>query len=419
MRSDMDLASLQAFLKRINYKGQTNVSHETLKELHKSYVFSIPFENLDIHCNVPLSLHYQDLYSKIVIRERGGYCYELNGLFYYALKAMGFSAHLCHSRLVSDEGNLLPDSAHMVILIELEKRYLADVGWGEGGFIYPLCLDEKEEQYQQEHVYQCSHDGDRFSIWRKGKKDQWAKLYDLTLNKRDLEDFQERNHYHQVTTYSPFSKERICVKPTPEGYIILRGDQLRYTTLQGEKTRKITNNEEYRHILKRDFNLHLDINLPILFTQEEYSLRSPRNRTEWSTYHRIRKEQIHDRYSSLKPYVSHNVEEWKINNFPLVFTRKSDEKIFGTIRIDILNRLEASLRWISVDAPFTRQGLGKKMLTLAENFLQQRNIKLVRIPVEHGSKDFYTRLGYTEMLWPHMPNNAGTLSMGKKIPALP
>ncbi|MBY0500413.1 MAG: GNAT family N-acetyltransferase [Alphaproteobacteria bacterium] len=414
----MDVAALQAFLKRVNYKGRTNVSHETLKELHKSYVFSVPFENLDIHCNVPLSLHYQDLFNKIVLRERGGYCYELNSLFYYALKTMGFSAHLCLSRLANDKGNLLPDSVHMVILIELEQRYLADVGWGEGGFIYPLCLDEKKEQYQKDHAYLCSNEGDVFSIWRKDKKDRWAKLYDLTLDKRDLEDFQERNHYHQVTIHSPFSKERICIKPTKDGYISLRGDQLKYATQNAKETAKITNNEGYRRILKRDFNLHLDINLPILFTEEKYNLRSPRNRTEWRTYHRIRKEQIHDRYNSLKPYVSHDVEEWEVNHFPLVFTPKSDEDIFGTLRIDLLNDLEASLRWIAIDAPFTGQGLGKKMLSLAENFLQQRNITLVRIPVEPDSKDFYAHLGYTEMFWPNMPHNAGPISMGKRIPVL-
>ncbi|MGH2486980.1 MAG: arylamine N-acetyltransferase, partial [Ktedonobacterales bacterium] len=50
-----------------------------LRALHQAHLLAVPFENLSIHYDQPITLEDATLYDKIVRRQRGGFCYELNG----------------------------------------------------------------------------------------------------------------------------------------------------------------------------------------------------------------------------------------------------------------------------------------------------------------------------------------------------
>ena len=53
----------------------------TLRDLHRAHRLAIPYENLDIHLGVPLTLDPERIFAKLVDERRGGWCYEMNGLF--------------------------------------------------------------------------------------------------------------------------------------------------------------------------------------------------------------------------------------------------------------------------------------------------------------------------------------------------
>lgn len=84
------LMDLLAYLERIKYSGECIASSDTLRALHLAHVLAVPFENLDNFLGRPVSLEPADLFAKIVTAKRGGYCFELNGLFSLLLEAMGF-----------------------------------------------------------------------------------------------------------------------------------------------------------------------------------------------------------------------------------------------------------------------------------------------------------------------------------------
>jgi N-hydroxyarylamine O-acetyltransferase len=73
--------NVPAYLGRIGYNGSLAPSIGVLRELHRAHLFSVPFENLDIHLGRPIVLDEARFFQKIVERRRGGFCYELNGLF--------------------------------------------------------------------------------------------------------------------------------------------------------------------------------------------------------------------------------------------------------------------------------------------------------------------------------------------------
>ncbi|HYK47600.1 MAG TPA: arylamine N-acetyltransferase, partial [Parafilimonas sp.] len=70
------------YLRRINYEGTREPNLTLLAALQKQHLLHVPFENLDIHYKTPIELNVPRIFEKVVHNKRGGFCYELNGLFY-------------------------------------------------------------------------------------------------------------------------------------------------------------------------------------------------------------------------------------------------------------------------------------------------------------------------------------------------
>ena len=88
---------IKKYLDRIGYNGEVKPAPEVLGALQKNHLLNIPFENLDIHYNNPIILDTKRFFNKIILRKRGGFCYELNGLFYMLLIEFGFDAKIISS----------------------------------------------------------------------------------------------------------------------------------------------------------------------------------------------------------------------------------------------------------------------------------------------------------------------------------
>src|SRR6267142_5206908 len=116
----------QAYLKRINYTGPSAPGAETLRLLQVAHLRTVPFENLSIHSGEPIVLDDEALFEKIVRRRRGGFCYELNGLFAALLRALGFEVAMLSAEVANAEGEFSRDFDHMALMITIEERWLAD-----------------------------------------------------------------------------------------------------------------------------------------------------------------------------------------------------------------------------------------------------------------------------------------------------
>ena len=108
---------VDAYLGRIRYDGPTALTPETLRRIHRAHMVAVPFENLDIHLGIPIGLSVPAFYEKIVDRRRGGFCYELNGLFAWLLTELGWSVTILSARVASP-GRLSPEFDHLLLLID-------------------------------------------------------------------------------------------------------------------------------------------------------------------------------------------------------------------------------------------------------------------------------------------------------------
>jgi len=92
-------------------------------------------------------LEEPDLLTKIVLRRRGGVCYELNGVFAALLRQVGFTVSLLSAEVARPDGSDTAPFDHLALLVETEERWLGDVGFGDS-FLLPLRLDTVEVQDQ-------------------------------------------------------------------------------------------------------------------------------------------------------------------------------------------------------------------------------------------------------------------------------
>src|SRR5258706_15900438 len=114
-----------AYLQRINYAGSLAPDNETLRLLHLAHLRTVPFENLSIHTNEAIVLDDDALFEKIVVRRRGGFCYELNGVFSALVRELGFEVGLVSAQVARNAGGFSPVFYHMALLDVCDARLLA------------------------------------------------------------------------------------------------------------------------------------------------------------------------------------------------------------------------------------------------------------------------------------------------------
>ena len=140
---------LQHYLDRIGYGGTVEPNVDTLAALQEAHVCSVPFENLDVQLGRSLTTRIEDAYEKIIANNRGGWCYEQNGLFGWALSEIGFNVTRIAASVMREQKGEASTANHLCLLVrspESKTKYLADVGFG-GSMIKPIEL--KEAQYDQ------------------------------------------------------------------------------------------------------------------------------------------------------------------------------------------------------------------------------------------------------------------------------
>lgn len=224
-----------------------------LQALHEAHMLAVPFENLSIHYGQPIVLQVAALYDKIVLRRRGGFCYELNGMFAWLLRQLEYRVTMLSVEVAESGGNFSPAYDHLALLVHDVDGTdrLADVGFGDS-FRQPLRLRADLEQDGGDgHTYRLRHDpGDgSWVVQRDGEEADWKSQYRFILRARDLADFVDRCHFQQTSPDSHFTQNRICSLATPEGRVTLSGLRL-ITTLRGvREERELASEDEYRAVL--------------------------------------------------------------------------------------------------------------------------------------------------------------------------
>lgn len=254
MDTSLDIA---AYLNRIQVTQTPSVTIEFLRVLHRQHVFHVPFENLDIHLGKMISLAPADLFEKVVRKRRGGYCFELNGLFQLLLEALGFQVYSTAARVLFGT-ETIPPRSHRLLIVTLDgEDWVVDVGFGAFGLLEPIPLAVSLEHCQFTDRFRLERDPLLGFVFQSYHDNSWHNQYAFTPDLHHPIDFTFANYYHSHSPHSIFTQKRLCQLPTPEGRKRLDGNTLSQTVNGTTQPMPLTSEQDFLHALKTHFDIDL------------------------------------------------------------------------------------------------------------------------------------------------------------------
>lgn len=248
---------IDSYLRRIGVPRPSAPTAEALRALTRAHLERVPFENLEIALEHRCpSLDPEDLFRKVVEEGQGGYCFELNKLFYLLLRELGYDCYCAAARILYRRTELRPLS-HRTIVVRAEgERWLCDVGFGGPSPKGAMPLAPGEQTVEGESFSSREEDG-VVSVYRRDPDG-----VHLLVSFRDVPvpdvDFDVLNGYWGYHPDSVFTQKLVLYRCIPGGILSLVGDRFA-CTMQGEEVenREISGGEELSDLLRDSFGLEL------------------------------------------------------------------------------------------------------------------------------------------------------------------
>ena len=251
----MEEIKVKKYLERIGYDGPLEPTAEVLKNLHACHVYAVPFENLNIHMDRPVSLDVDHIYEKVLTDRRGGYCYELNTLFATLLQHIGFDLYFSLGRVLYgySEGLYERAQTHALVMTKIDgELWLSDVSFGNG-LLESIKLDEGEvTQINQRYLVTREDDLYVISIW---VKDSWSRLFATDTRPVYKCDLEILNYFSSTSDKSVFTQRPFCTLPTPTGRVTIDGKNLIERHADESVTSPIDSLEDYSRLMTEKFGI--------------------------------------------------------------------------------------------------------------------------------------------------------------------
>ena len=246
---------LECCLQRINYQGSRSPTLSTLTALQFAFVYSVPFENLDIHLGRSIELSVEKIYQKIVEQRRGGFCYESNALFHDLLEQMGFEVKYVAATMLLDT-SMNVEFEHMALLVTLDGEYLVDVGNGQS-CLQPMQIESDKIVSFEDVDYRVAKFEDRYALYFKAADAEWLPRFSFTTVSRRLEEYADLCQLTQTSPKSHFINKRVITLAKADGRITLADRDLEIKRAGKSENQKIETLPEYNKALQTYFNIHL------------------------------------------------------------------------------------------------------------------------------------------------------------------
>ena len=252
----MDI-QIKSYLRRIKFDGIPENNYATLRRLQNTHLKTVPYENLDIMRGIPISLEIKDLYKKIVTNRRGGYCFELNGLFTWLLRRLGFKVKEHMARYLRYETET-PMRKHRVLTVTVkDTNYLCDVGMGASIPLFPLPLILGKVNKQKDAHYKFEKEDFLGTVLYEWKNSRWRRIYSFTEEEQLNIDYIMPSFYCENHPQSYFRTMDMVHIFTDNGRkAIAKGELKIYSPKETEVI--VPGSEE---IYKKLLNIHFGISL--------------------------------------------------------------------------------------------------------------------------------------------------------------
>ena len=221
------------YLARIQVDAPISIDLTSLAKLQLAHLKAVPFENLDIHYDNHITLDVERFFEKIVVNKRGGFCYEINGLFHALLCELGFNAKIISACTSREDGGFSEEYNHLAIVVTIDDTdYLVDAGFGRFA-VTPLHIGTDSLMSDGIAEYQITkYESDYYKVSR---LEEGVDIpdYIFTLTERDLGEFAEMCEFQQTSPNSHFTQNKVISILKDYGRITLTNKQLKILRHEG------------------------------------------------------------------------------------------------------------------------------------------------------------------------------------------
>lgn len=265
---DDTLPDLAPYLHRIGWTGAApRADLPTLQRLVALHAAAIPFENLNPWLGLPVRLGAEALHDKLVHQQRGGYCFEHNGLLLAVLQTLGFEVERLAARVLWGLPAPAPTPrTHRVLKVMVEgAAWIADVGFGGLTMTGAIRFEADAAQATPHERFRLLHQADdRLGDWHlqaevdAGSGRDWRTLYRFTPHPQDALDDQMASHFTATHPGSRFVLHLIAARALPQHRLALFDRELRVHRVgRPSELRVLSGPDELRQVLTDDFGLRL------------------------------------------------------------------------------------------------------------------------------------------------------------------
>jgi len=226
--------NIDSYLARIGVTGSVSNDLASLRAIHRSHLFSIPYENVDVMLQRSADQNIERIFDKMVQGRRGGWCYEMNGLLGWALGEIGFDVMRMTGGVMRKERGDRALGNHLVLCVQLDEPYIADVGLGHG-LMEPIPL--REGRFEQAHMaFALEPLGD--DLWRFHNDDgAMPPTFDFRYAPADEALLADTCNTLQNDPESMFRQNLVCQRMDEQGVALLLGRLLTWVTARGRTKR--------------------------------------------------------------------------------------------------------------------------------------------------------------------------------------
>jgi N-hydroxyarylamine O-acetyltransferase len=265
---------LPAYLERIGLDAPPTCDVAGLTAIQRAHRLAIPFENLDIRLGRGIALDVDALAAKLVVARRGGYCFEQNGLFLAALRALGFGARPLLARVWLGLPAEVPPRTHMLVVVAIDGRdWIADVGFG-GSYSPPMPLEDgamaDSPDGARHRLRKTAVPGDPDGEWllerdgpagatdgRTAGLEGWQPQYGFSLRDVVENDIEQANHWTSTRPGTRFTTLHVVSRCLPTGFAAMTDDQLVIYRDGKVERSQVGDADNYGEILSGIFGIQL------------------------------------------------------------------------------------------------------------------------------------------------------------------
>lgn len=233
---------------------------ELLDALVDAHQTHIPFDDLDSYdLKREVSLKVDDLFNKVVASRRGGFCFELNGIFSLFLRDIGYKVYPVFARTCYQHEDPWP-ILHRGTVVDLgDESVYCDVGCGSPMACCSIPLVDGATVHSRGQVYSMQPLPQKPGWWRvnfhhdgSGPIERTVEFLNCPVEWADM--IALARHCSTAPT-SPFTFKRLCNLRVSDGYYALTDNELTISHGGVKEVRELTSNEEIAQVLDEYFNI--------------------------------------------------------------------------------------------------------------------------------------------------------------------